>query len=81
MKHPVLHESHRLVRRQRRHGTLLLVPQHEWTNHGRFQHLEEARLSVFRYIETFYYPQRLHQTLGYLFPYPFEAVHAPATAA
>ena len=26
---------------------------HEWTNHERFANLEEARLSVFRYIETF----------------------------
>jgi putative transposase len=54
---------------------------HEWTNHERFHNLEEARLSVFRYIETFYNPQRLHQTLGYLSPNQFEAVHAPATAA
>jgi len=54
---------------------------HEWTNHERFHNLEEARLSVFRYIETFYNSQRLHQTLGYLSPNQFEAVHAPATAA
>jgi len=54
---------------------------HEWTNHEGFRTLEEARLSVFRYIETFYNPQRLHQTLGYLSPNQFEAVHAPATAA
>ena len=54
---------------------------HEWTNHERFHNLAEARLSVFRYIETFYNPQRLHQTLGYLSPNQFEAVHAPATAA
>ena len=54
---------------------------HEWTNHEDFHNLAEARLSVFRYIETFYNPQRLHQTLGYLSPNQFEAVHAPATAA
>jgi putative transposase len=54
---------------------------HEWTNHERFHNREEARLSVFRYIETFYNSQRLHQTLGYLSPNQFEAVHAPATAA
>jgi len=54
---------------------------HEWTNHEIFHNLEEARLSVFRYIETFYNPQRLHQTLVYLSPNQFEAVHAPATAA
>jgi putative transposase len=54
---------------------------HEWTNHECFPNPEEARLSVFQYIETFYNPQRLHQTLGYLSPNQFEAVHAPATAA
>ncbi len=54
---------------------------HEWTNHERFRNLEDAHLSVFRYIETFYNSQRLHQTLGYLSPNQFEAVHAPANAA
>ena len=54
---------------------------HEWTNHDNFHNQADARLSVFRYIETFYNPERLHQTLGYLSPNQFEAVHAPATAA
>jgi putative transposase len=54
---------------------------HEWTNHENFQNLADARLSVFRYIETFYNPERLHQTLGYLTPNQFEAEHAPASAA
>ncbi|MGL4513378.1 MAG: integrase core domain-containing protein, partial [Lacipirellulaceae bacterium] len=27
---------------------------HEWANHERYEHLEAARLSVFKYIETFY---------------------------
>lgn len=58
---------------------------HEWTNHEQFAMLEDARLSVFRYIETFYNPERLHQTLGYLSPNQFEALspadHAPAAAA
>lgn len=58
---------------------------HEWTNHETFSTLEDARLSVFRYIETFYNPQRLHQTLGYQSPNEFEAQfpadHAPASAA
>jgi putative transposase len=54
---------------------------HEWTNHERFHNLEDVHLSVFSYIETFYNPQRLHQTLGYVSPNQFEAVHAPATAA
>ena len=54
---------------------------HEWTKHQRFADLEEARLSVFKYIETFYNPLRLHQTLGYRSPNQYEANHAPAVAA
>jgi putative transposase len=54
---------------------------HEWTNHETFANLEEARLSVFKYIETFYNPVRLHQTLGYLSPDQYEAENAPAVAA
>jgi putative transposase len=54
---------------------------HEWTNHQTFANLEEARLSVFKYIETFSNPLRLHQTLGYLSPDQYEAEHAPAIAA
>lgn len=54
---------------------------HEWTNHESFANLEEARLSVFKYIETFYNPVRLHQTLGYLSPDQYEAENAPAVAA
>jgi putative transposase len=54
---------------------------HEWTNHETFANLEEARLSVFKYIETFYNPVRIHQALGYLSPNQFEAEHAPAQAA
>jgi putative transposase len=54
---------------------------YEWTNHQRFDNLEEARLSVFKYIETFYNPVRIHQTLGYLSPDEYEAVNAPAAAA
>lgn len=33
----------------------------------------QARTEVFAYIETFYNPQRLHSTLGYLSPVEFEA--------
>jgi len=54
---------------------------YEWTNHERFANLEEARLSVFRYIETFYNPVRLHETLNYLSPDVYEAENAPASAA
>jgi putative transposase len=54
---------------------------HEWTHHEQFANLEEARLSVFRYIETFYNPVRLHETLNYLSPDTHEAENAPAVAA
>jgi putative transposase len=54
---------------------------HEWTNHGSYADLEDTRLSVFKYIETFYNTVRIHQTLGYLSPNQYEAEHAPAQAA
>ena len=54
---------------------------HEWTNHESFDDLAAARLSVFKYIETFYNPVRLHQTLGYQSPDQYEAENAPALAA
>lgn len=54
---------------------------HEWTNHETFDNLETARLSVFKYLETFYNPVRLHQSLGYKSPVEFETDHAPVLAA
>jgi len=54
---------------------------HEWTNHESYADLPEARLGVFKYIETFYNSVRIHQTLNYLSPNHFEAEHAPAHAA
>jgi putative transposase len=54
---------------------------YEWTNHEQFANLEDARLSVFKYIETFYNPVRLHETLDYLSPDDYEAENAPAVAA
>ena len=54
---------------------------HEWINRTTYADPEDARLSVFKYIETFYYPVRLHQTLGYLSPNQYEAENAPAQAA
>lgn len=45
---------------------------HEWTKFESFADIEEARASVFRYIETFYNTTRIHQTLGYLSPEQFE---------
>ncbi len=54
---------------------------HEWTNHEMFGNLEEARLSVFQYIETFYNSVRIHQTLDYQSPNEFEARHMTELAA
>ena len=54
---------------------------HEWSNRQQFANVEEARLGLFRYIETFYNSQRRYQTLYYKSPNQIEADHAPATAA
>lgn len=54
---------------------------HEWTGHESYANLEAARLSVFKYIETFYNRQRLHQALGYKTPNQFETEYAPVLAA
>ena len=54
---------------------------HEWTNHEASLTWRRRGLSVFKYIETFYNPVRLHQTLGYLSPDQYEAENAPAVAA
>jgi putative transposase len=54
---------------------------HEWTKFESFADIEEARLSVFRYIETFYNSRRIHQTLGYKSPEQFEAEHEANLAA
>jgi len=37
---------------------------HEWTKFEEFQDIEDARLTVFKYIEIFYNSVRIHQTLG-----------------
>lgn len=54
---------------------------HEWANHESYPNLEAARLSVFKYIETFYNRERLHQALGYKTPNQFETEYAPVLAA
>jgi putative transposase len=54
---------------------------HEWTRHDSFADLEHARLSVFKYVETFYNSVRLHQSLGYKSPDMFETEYAPVLAA
>lgn len=52
-----------------------------WTSYEEFANLEDVRLSVFRYVETFYNSQRLYQTLEYLSPSQFEANYAANVAA
>jgi putative transposase len=48
---------------------------HEWTKFETFADINQARTSVFQYIETFYNSKRIHQTLGYQTPDEFEAQH------
>ena len=44
----------------------------ELVNHERYGTRDQARASVFNYIEAFYNRRRLHSTLGYLSPEGFE---------
>lgn len=44
----------------------------ELCHHEHYRTRDEARASVFEYIEAFYNRQRLHSTLGYLSPAAFE---------
>jgi transposase InsO family protein len=45
----------------------------ELVNHEDYATREQARASVFEYIEVFYNRKRLHSSLGYLSPEQFEA--------
>lgn len=54
---------------------------HEWTKFESFADLEEARRSVFKYIETFYNSERIHQTLNYQTPDQVERDFAAMLAA
>ncbi len=54
---------------------------HEWTNFESFENLEEARWSVFKYIDTFYNSSRIHQALEYKTPNQFENDYAAECAA
>ena len=44
----------------------------EWINRHRYESRDQARLSVFRYIETFYNPRRRHSSLGGVSPDEYE---------
>ena len=54
---------------------------HEWTKFEEFENLDDARLSVFKYIETFYNSERIHQTLEYQTPDEVERKYHAALAA
>ena len=41
---------------------------------------QQARTSIFSYIEGFYNPKRRHSSLNYLSPNDFERVHFPKAA-
>jgi putative transposase len=44
----------------------------EWIKRHRYRSRDEARLSLFRYIETFYNPRRRHSALGGISPDEYE---------
>jgi putative transposase len=44
----------------------------EWIKRHRYQSRDQARLSIFRYIETFYNPRRRHSSLGGISPGEYE---------
>jgi putative transposase len=53
---------------------------HEWTEHETFGDLEEARWSVFKYIDAFYNSVRIYQTLNYQTPNQIDAQFEATTA-
>jgi putative transposase len=48
----------------------------ELVNEGNYGDHEQARLSIFRYIETYYNEKRLHSSLGWVSPNQFEALRS-----
>jgi putative transposase len=44
----------------------------EWIKRHRYQSRDQARLSIFRYIETFYNPRRRHSSLDGISPDEYE---------
>jgi len=48
----------------------------ELTNHYRYKNIEEAKQSIFEYIELFYNTKRRHSYLNYKAPFEFESIKA-----
>ena len=44
----------------------------EWIKRHRYRSRDQARLSIFRYLETFYNPRRRHSSLGGISPDEYE---------
>ena len=53
----------------------------EWIKRHRYTSRDQARLSIFRYIETFYNPRRRHSALAYLSPAEYERRQPSQTTA
>jgi putative transposase len=53
----------------------------ELVHHERYPTRQAAQSSIFRYIEGFYNPHRLHSALGYLSPIQYEAAAKQPTFA
>jgi transposase InsO family protein len=49
----------------------------ELVHHERYTTREQAKASIFEYVEAFYNRVRLHSSLGYLSPEEFERTHNP----
>jgi transposase InsO family protein len=52
----------------------------EWVGRSRYRTRDEAKRSIYFYIEMFYNSKRRHATLGYLSPNQFEAQHLAQAA-
>ena len=48
----------------------------EWVDHEDYHTRQEAKQSIFEYIEVFYNRQRRHSYLGYISPVEYERQHA-----
>jgi transposase InsO family protein len=69
----LFHEWQRQLLRQCHHGELLRNAQDRSGYHEKYATREEARRSIFQYIEVFYNRKRRHSSLGYKSPEAFEA--------